>query len=229
MIGILGGTFDPVHFGHLRLAVEMYQDLGLQEVRLVPCRIPPHRNAPQASPEQRLAMLRLAIEHELGLRVDQRELQRDGPSYMVDTLQSLRDELGPDTPLSLILGMDAFDDIDTWHRWEELIQLAHFIVIQRPGVVPHAGKAAGVLLSRYQVERAQMPGGRAGGRILLWTATQLIFLQPESGHWWRRRKVSVTCYPTACGNTCYMRGYTTEVVRANAVRRTDTTGNHRTR
>jgi nicotinate-nucleotide adenylyltransferase len=131
-VGIFGGTFDPPHHGHLRTALELYQQLGLAEMRLIPCREPPHRTAPATSAAQRLAMLAHAVGDTPGLVIDERELHRPGPSYMVDTLVSLRDELG-DTPLCLVVGYDAFVKFDTWHRWRDIPALAHLIVVQRPG------------------------------------------------------------------------------------------------
>lgn len=131
-VGVFGGTFDPIHFGHLRPALELKEQLGLERMLLVPAAVPPHREQPQASTEQRLQMLQLAIDAESGLEVDQRELQRSGPSYMVDTLASLRDELG-ETPLCLCLGVDAFLGLPDWHRWEALLELAHIVVAHRPG------------------------------------------------------------------------------------------------
>jgi nicotinate-nucleotide adenylyltransferase len=132
MICILGGTFDPVHFGHLRPALDVQQALGIERVHLLPCRTPPHREMPWLSHEQRLALLHLAIEDEPGLAIDTRELRREGPSYMVDTLTSLREELG-ERPLCLALGMDALAGLDSWHRWEEIPALCHLVVMQRPG------------------------------------------------------------------------------------------------
>lgn len=135
-IGILGGTFDPVHVGHLRCALEVKTALRLEQVRLLPARVPVHRAAPQASALQRLELLRLAIEDEPGLSLDSREIERDSPSYMIDTLESLRAELGPDQPLALILGMDAYAGLPSWHRWRELLQRAHLVVVERPGHHP---------------------------------------------------------------------------------------------
>lgn len=132
MIGIFGGTFDPVHFGHLRPALEVYQSLALDEIRLIPCGRPPHRSLPFARAEDRLAMLRLAIEGLAGFKVDDRELRRDGPSYMVDTLESIKQETSQ--ALCLILGMDAFANLATWDRWERLLSLANIAVMHRPGV-----------------------------------------------------------------------------------------------
>jgi len=148
MIGTLGGTFDPVHHGHLRLALEMLEGLALDEVRLIPAREPPHRAPPLAPPEDRLEMLKAAVAGTDGLSVDTRELQRQGPSYTVDTLTSLREEF-PGTPLCLIIGMDAFDAIDTWHRWRALPTLAHIGVARRPGAqMPGPGDVAELLHRR---------------------------------------------------------------------------------
>ena len=132
MIGIFGGTFDPVHFGHLRPALEVQQALGLNQVRFIPAGQPPHRETPYASTPQRLSMLRTAIDDQPGFVVDERELRREGPSYMVDTLASLREEVGQ-TPLCLILGYDAFLGLPGWHQWNSLIELAHLVITHRPG------------------------------------------------------------------------------------------------
>ncbi len=133
-VGILGGTFDPVHVGHLRAALEIRDALDLAQVRLVPARVPPHRPQPVASAAQRLAMLRLAVRGVAGLTVDDRELDRAGPSYTVDTLTGLRAQLGR-RPLCLLVGQDAFLGLTTWHRWQDLFELAHLVVMQRPPLV----------------------------------------------------------------------------------------------
>lgn len=131
-IGILGGTFDPVHNGHLRLAVELAESLALAQVRLVPCARPPHRDAPIASPGQRAKWIRVAIADGPHLRLDDRELLREGPSYTVDTLASLRAEL-PKTPLCLIMGRDVMAGLDRWYRWQDLFEYAHIVLVERPG------------------------------------------------------------------------------------------------
>ena len=134
MIGIYGGTFDPVHFGHLRTAVEVYEAVGLDELRFIPCHIPPHREKPGASAAQRLAMLEAAIQDcDSRFLIDTRELQRPGASYMVDTLSSIRVEVGDDVPVILIVGQDAFLGLHRWHQWQRLFTLAHIVVMQRPG------------------------------------------------------------------------------------------------
>ena len=134
MIGILGGTFDPVHFGHLRPALEVRQALGLREVRLVPLRFAVHRPQPLASPDQRLAMLRAAVAQAPGLVIDDRELRRPRPSYSFDTLRELRDELGPKEGICLILGADAFRGFLSWHRPDGILELAHLVVMRRPAL-----------------------------------------------------------------------------------------------
>lgn len=171
MIGIFGGTFDPVHFGHLRPLLEVREALRLDEVRLIPCYIPPHRATPGATPAQRLAMLRLALDETPGFVIDERELQRGGPSYMVDTLQSLREEVG-DLPLCLILGGDAFAKLDTWHEWSRLIELAHLVVIERPGCMAPRGAVA-ELVARHQITESNDLTKSAAGGIWFQPVTQL--------------------------------------------------------
>lgn len=171
MIGIFGGTFDPVHYGHLRPLLEVREALQLEEVRLIPCYIPPHRGTPGAAPEQRLAMLRLALDEIPGFVIDERELRRGGPSYMVDTLQSLRGDLG-EVPVCLILGMDAFVKLDSWHEWQRLIGLAHIVVMQRPGSAAPAGAVAR-LAAECRVKRCDELRQRAAGGIWFQDVTQL--------------------------------------------------------
>lgn len=132
MIGILGGSFDPIHHGHLRTALDVQQALELDELRLIPLRDPPHRGPLAASPEQRLEMLHAAIAGTAGLTIDPRELERSGKSYTLLTLQSLREEVG-DTAICLILGQDAFRGFPDWHEPGEILKLAHLVVMQRPG------------------------------------------------------------------------------------------------
>jgi len=137
MIGIFGGTFDPIHYGHLRSALEVKDIFGLNEVRLIPCASPPHREQPAVTAEMRLQMLTLAIKNQPGLKIDTRELDRQKasdqtPSYMVDTLKSLRQEF-PTEPLLLFIGTDAFKHLTSWHQWQQLFDYAHIVVMTRPG------------------------------------------------------------------------------------------------
>jgi len=165
MIGILGGTFDPVHHGHLRLAVEMREGLALDELRMIPARQPPHREAPAATAADRLAMLQAAVADCPELRVDTRELHREGPSYTVDTLASVRAEI-PDEPLCLVVGMDAFNGLATWYRWQDLLNFAHLGIARRPGsTVPQRGEPAELLRSHLAEEGAALAKRRNG---LIW-------------------------------------------------------------
>lgn len=130
-VAIFGGTFDPVHYGHLRAASEAQEKLAIKDFRLLPAGQPPHRVQPIASARQRLNMLQLALKDHPDLLVDDREIHRNGPSFMVDTLELLRAECGH-RPLILILGQDAANHLDAWHRWRELFDLAHLVVMTRP-------------------------------------------------------------------------------------------------
>jgi nicotinate-nucleotide adenylyltransferase len=132
VIGILGGTFDPIHYGHLRPAAQVLLALDLAEIRFVPTARPPHRKPPEASYEHRLRMVELAVASHERLRVDDREIRIAGPSYTVRTLESLRAELG-ERPLCLLIGSDAFRGIESWYQWQRLLQLANIVVIERPG------------------------------------------------------------------------------------------------
>ncbi len=134
-LALLGGTFDPVHLGHLRAAWEVADALDA-ELRLVPAQLPPHRPQPVASATARVAMLRAALAGQQRLRLDLREIDRAGPSYTVDTLLSLRAEIGSQRPLVLVLGQDAFAGLATWHRYCELPELAHILVMTRPQAEP---------------------------------------------------------------------------------------------
>jgi len=132
MIGVYGGTFDPVHYGHLRTALEVKEEFGLEAVHLLPCGQPPHRSQPIAPAAMRAEMLRLGIGARPGLLVDTRELARPGPSYMIDTLQALNGDF-PSKTLLLFIGTDAFHHFDRWHRWQQLLDYAHLVVMTRPG------------------------------------------------------------------------------------------------
>jgi len=132
MIGIYGGTFDPVHYGHLRTALEVKEEFGLDAVHLLPCGQPPHRSQPIAPAAMRAEMLRLGINGRPGLWVDTRELDRPGPSYMIDTLRSLSSDF-PDKNLLLFIGTDAFNQLERWRCWQQLFDYAHLVVMTRPG------------------------------------------------------------------------------------------------
>lgn len=138
-IGILGGTFNPIHFGHLRMAQELAEKLNLEQVRFIPAANPPHKDAPAISPQQRAEMVQLAIADNSSFVLDDRELHRSGASYTIDTLQSLRNELGTTTSITLLMGSDAFTKFDTWHRWQEIIHFCHIALVQRPKLHGHDG------------------------------------------------------------------------------------------
>jgi len=171
-IGILGGTFDPIHFGHLRMALELSQALGLVRVHIVPCYQPVHRKMPIASPEQRLDMVRQAIAAEPTLIADPREIQRGKASYMIDTLLEMHTEM-PDTPLCLLLGIDAFLGFSSWHRYEEILDLAHIVIAHRPNYqLPTTGKIADLIKQHLQHDSAFLHQQPHGG-ILLHPITSL--------------------------------------------------------
>ena len=131
-LAILGGTFDPVHNAHLRVAWEAAERLDA-EVRLIPANVPPHRDQPVASARERAAILRAALAGQDRLVLDERELRREGPSWTIDTLIELRDEIGAARPLVLLVGADAFLGLPSWHRWGEMFDYAHIGVLTRPG------------------------------------------------------------------------------------------------
>jgi nicotinate-nucleotide adenylyltransferase len=177
-IGVFGGTFDPVHFGHLRTAYEVMQAVPLAEVRFIPAADPPHRAAPLAPAQQRLALVRAAVADQPGFVVDDRELRRAGPSYSVLTLGELRAEY-PDVPVCLIMGMDAFQGLPTWHRWQELLELAHVVVAPRPGwTEPATGLLADLLAARRAPGRRALLQ-RAAGYVHVEPVTQLEISSSE--------------------------------------------------
>ncbi len=171
-IGILGGTFDPIHYAHLRLAEEMANALALSEVRLIPASIPPHRATPRVTAADRLKMTRLACAGNARFVVDERECRRQGPSYTVDTLLELRAELGSERPLCLLMGVDAFLGLTTWSRWESLFGLAHLVIAHRPGFTLDRAGMPPPLKRQFETRRVsavlQLQGSGAG----------LVWLQP---------------------------------------------------
>lgn len=158
-VGIFGGTFDPIHHGHLRLAQEALEQCRLGAVRFIPSGTPPHRAAPLAAAEHRLQMARLAIHGQPGFVLDEREAHRTDKCYSVDTFSALRAEFGLQQPLCLLLGSDAFLQLHTWHQWERLFELTHIVVMQRPGrpVGNAMAQADASLRQQYQTRLAPTP------------------------------------------------------------------------
>ena len=173
MIGVLGGTFDPIHFGHLRPALEVFQSIGLTELRFVPLNVAVHRRQPRATGAQRAEMVRVAVQGQTGFRVDENELARPGGSYSYDTLASLREGLGAREPVCLLLGSDAFRHFLTWHRPDAILSLAHLVVMRRPG----SHELIDPQLQRWSEPRLCTDPGElslvAGGRILYQNVTQM--------------------------------------------------------
>ena len=170
-IGVCGGSFDPVHFGHLRTALEVRQQLGLEQLRFIPAGNPPHKEGPRVSATDRVNMLELAIGGSPSVVIDERETQRLKPSYTIDTLLELQQEL-PQASLTLIIGTDQFSVFDTWHRWQDLLQVAHVAVMERPGE----------LLSGFASDLLQ---GEYASKITLCPVTQLDISSTRIRKDWR--------------------------------------------
>lgn len=177
-IGIFGGTFDPIHYGHLRTAFEMLQALRFAEIRFVPSGDPPHRGRTYAPAALRLEMVRAATAKEASFVVDDCELHRAGPSYTVDTLTAIREQY-PASSLGLILGMDAYLGLASWHRWDEILNYAHIVVAHRPGWrAPDIGPL-GELLAEHGTHRIDDLHEQTSGRIYIHAVTQLEISSTE--------------------------------------------------
>lgn len=171
-VGIFGGSFDPIHFGHLRMALEVYQQYDLQEVRLIPCQQSVLKKNNYANVKQRLQMLKLALGQQKELIIDKRELQRKTPSFTIDTLKSLRDELN-DTPIWLIIGSDTLAELDRWKHWEELIDFAHLLIIVRPEYnLPKKGVIA-KFIQQHLTTKVDLLRKRSAGKIYIAHLTPL--------------------------------------------------------
>lgn len=177
-MGVFGGTFDPIHYGHLRTAFEMLQALNFESVRFIPCGDPPHRGTTFAAAAERMRMVELAIAGQDGFLADDRELDRSGPSFTIDTLMELREEF-PQRSLGLIVGMDAFLGLHKWHRWDEILGLAHIIVAHRPGwKAPDIGPL-GDLLTENGTHRVDDLHNDLHGRVHIHAVTQLEISSTE--------------------------------------------------
>jgi nicotinate-nucleotide adenylyltransferase len=167
LVGVFGGTFNPVHYGHLRSALELVETLQLAQLRLMPCAQSPHRDAPHGTGEHRAAMIELAIAGEPRLVCDVRELRRPAPSFTIDSLIELRGELGDTTGLCMVLGCDAVLAIRAWHRWQELLDWAHIVVLARPGWrLPRTGAVA-QWLSSHRLDNPHALRQRPAGGVLI--------------------------------------------------------------
>ncbi len=159
---IFGGTFDPVHYGHLRAAAEVAEELEVDDFRLLPAGQPPHRDSTWAEARHRMAMLELALAPHADLSVDEREVRRQGPSYMSETLDSMREESGS-TPILLCLGQDAANNLDRWHNWKRLLEFAHLVVMTRPNSTPeYSDELAAHLKGRFVQTPGQLMSKPAG-------------------------------------------------------------------
>lgn len=167
-IGLFGGTFDPVHIGHLRGALEVAELMAFDQLRLIPSARPPHREAPQVSAADRLAMVELAVADLPPLRVDDRELRRERPSWTIETLESLRAEVGESDQLFLMLGWDAFCGLPGWHRWEELLNHCHILVLQRPDADAEPPEELRDLLAARSVADPLSLSGPGGQISFVW-------------------------------------------------------------
>ena len=177
MIGVFGGTFNPVHWGHVRTALELYKVLMMDTMLMIPSGIPPHREEPDVDTGLRLAMLRAAIADHPELIIDERELKRSGPSYMIDTLQSLRQEQ-PHASIALCVGVDAFVYLHTWHRWRELFDYAHIVVAHRPGwpvdnLMQQAPAELREVIERRLVTDVQQLKAKSAGLLLAQKVTDI--------------------------------------------------------
>jgi len=177
-IGVFGGTFDPIHCGHLRTAFELWQELRLAEVRFLPTGSAPHRARLYASPERRLQMVRAAVADQPSFVVDDREVRRSGLSYSVDTLTELRREY-PERSLCLLLGMDAFLGLPNWHRWRELLPLAHIVVAHRPGWRAPTTGPLGEVMVDHGTGTIRALHERPSGCVYVHSVTQLEISSTE--------------------------------------------------
>ncbi len=177
-VGLFGGTFDPIHYGHLRTAYELWQSLRLAQVRFLPTGNPPHREASLAPTELRIRMVQAAIAGNDAFVVDDRETRREGLSYSVDTLLDLRRDF-PERSLCLLLGMDAFLGMPHWHRWRDIFDLAHVVVAHRPGwKAPFTGPLGEVMVDRGTGSVRELHSAPAG-RVYVHAVTQLEISSTE--------------------------------------------------
>lgn len=170
---IFGGTFDPVHFGHLRSALELAQWLGNESIDLVPTKDPVHKEAAAAAASQRIEMLNLACDSEPLLQVNDIEIRSNSPSYTVFTLRSIRKQIGEKRSLILVMGMDAFLSLQTWHDWQDLPLLAHLLIVQRPGYHPLLNAELQALVDAHQTNSREKLLASSSGSLMFHELTPL--------------------------------------------------------
>ena len=171
-LGIMGGMFNPVHNGHLRVAVECKDAFSFDEIRMIPCAEPPHRENPKVNAQLRLEILRLALENVDYMKADGRELERQGLSYTIDTLRSLKSEF-PDDALFLIMGSDAFQNLNAWHEWREILTLSNIVIAHRPDNENNLNSEVGQLLKSHFTDDKEYFLGSDAGKIFSLDVKQL--------------------------------------------------------
>jgi nicotinate-nucleotide adenylyltransferase len=175
LLGVMGGTFDPVHYGHLRLAEEAAEHLALERVRWVPSGSPAHRAVPRTAARHRLEMVRIAVQSNARFEFDAAEARATSPQFTIDTLRRLRGELGDSVPITLIIGADQLYKLDTWRAWQDLFAFAHCAVGERPGY-PLARERLPLTVAEELVRREARRSAIAtepAGRIVLFPMTSL--------------------------------------------------------
>jgi nicotinate-nucleotide adenylyltransferase len=177
-IGFLGGTFDPIHFGHLRPAIEIQETIGLKALYFMPNYIAPHKSTSFATPQQRFDMVKLAIQATPRFYVDTQELLRETPNYTIDTLKHLRQEY-PNTPLCFIMGMDSLIQFDSWYQYQNILNYCHIIVSHRPGWSPQFNEVVNQLLQQHQIHDPRILHQQLSGSIYFQKTTQLDISSSE--------------------------------------------------
>lgn len=196
MIGILGGTFDPIHRGHLHVATSLLELLPLDQIHLLPCYLPVHRATPFASPEDRLAMTKLACATLPGITVDDHEIKRQGPSYMVDTLRDLKQE-NPNDHLCLILGQDAFLEFHHWKQPKEILHYCHLIIVNRPQSANEYSPEIQSLVQQYQSTEFSALERLPAGKIFFCTISPLPISATSLRHQFTQRIFDEKAIPQA--------------------------------
>jgi nicotinate-nucleotide adenylyltransferase len=170
---VFGGTFDPVHRGHIESVCAVSRLLGDVDIYLVPCQTPAHRPPPFASPEDRLKMLQLAVASEDRIYVDDCELRREGISYTVDTLLGYRERVGESGPLLFLMGRDSWVTLSSWHRWEELTDLVHLLILERPGSVQGSPEVLRKWCKSRQVHNPKEMMNSSSGKVCFVSLDQI--------------------------------------------------------